>query len=91
MPRTLADMNDDERKALLNNVFTRLVEAETEATGKRPDVTSPVTAKTNVPVDLAPHLNVHDLGGGLKHAWDVNGICAAPNADRLSTVRTPIR
>ena len=86
MPRTLADLTDNERKALLNAHWERMVRDEIASpVGTNDHVASPLGATAALPHDLAPHL-VPGTGAGGTHAWDVKGICgveAVRNKDKV--------
>ena len=89
MPRTLSDLSDEERKALLNAHWDRLNEAEIPlAVGTNAPIASPLGRTGPLPADLAAHLQP-GRGGGLTHAWDVNGICDAPGAGLKDRVSRP--
>jgi hypothetical protein len=87
MPRTLADLTDAERKALLNAHWDSMVRDEIASpVGTNSPIDSPLGKTAALPHDLASHL-VPGRGAGATHAWDVKGICgvdALKNADKVS-------
>jgi len=89
MPRTLADLTDDERKALLNAHWERMVRDEIAApVGTNKPIASPLGATGALPHDLATHL-VPGSGAGGTHAWDVKGICGADALKNKDKVTQP--
>jgi len=89
MPRTLADLSDAERKALLNAHWERLNDAEIALpVGTNTPIASPLGATGPLPADLAAHLKP-GRGGGLTHAWNVNGVCDEPGLGLKDKVTLP--
>jgi hypothetical protein len=89
MPRTLADLSDEERKALLNAHWDRLNDAEIALpVGTNAPIASPLGKTGPVPSDLAAHL-IPGRGAGLTHAWNVNGICDEPGLGLKDKVSQP--
>lgn len=80
MPRTLADLSEDERKALLNHVWHQMVATEIASPlGTDVPIVSPLGQTGALPHDLAPH-----LAGGLNPNavmdWKIlNAACSVPN------------
>jgi hypothetical protein len=83
MPRTLKDLSNDERKALLNRVWDNMVATEiASSVGANEEMASPLGKAGAVPADLADHIRpfVSADGGALADWKILNASCAVPDA-----------
>jgi hypothetical protein len=86
MPRSLKDLNADERKALLNRIWENMVSTEIASpTGVDAAIESPLGKTGPVPHDLAEHIRPFVTGKGeLVSDWKIlNASCAVPDAATL--------